>query len=198
MSELGYLMARLPRLYPDCEHRPLAVYEFLGLIPDQQHRSWCGAVLDWLGIANQEARSLQLPLPYPDAGDLPPGPDGSVNPWHNYYSRLTRLGSPPLLQRWAREDQASIVHRANYRGAESTLVRRQTPRPEIATLIETTITTLEQARAQDRNLLALRFARLDQFLYANTADAPERLYGYAIRLLLLTRLGLPLEAARAA
>ena len=198
MSDLSYLLARLPRLYPDCVHRPLAVYEFLGLIPNQQHRSWCEAVLDWLRIANQEARSLQLPLPYPDAGELRPGPDVSVNPWRVYYGRLTQLGSPPLLQRWAREDAASIVHRANYRGAESTLVRRQTPRPEVATLIETTAATLEQAREQDRALLALRFARLDQFLYANTADASERLYGYAIRLLLLTRLGLPLEAADAA
>jgi len=198
MSDLAYLMARLPKLYPDSEYRPLAVTEFLGLITDQQHRSWCGAVLDWLRIANREARALQLPLPYPDAGELPPEPDTPTNPWQNYYGRLTRLGSPPLLQRWAREDAASIVHRANFRGAESTLVRRQTPRSEIATLIETTTPTLAQAREQDRTLLALRFARLDQFLYANTVDAPERLYAYAIRLLLLTRLGLPLEVADAA
>ena len=198
MSDLAYLLARLPRLHPDCEHRPLAVAEFLGLITDQPHRSWCAAVLDWLRIANREARSLQLPLPYPDADELPPEPDAAVNPWRNYYGRLTRLGSPPLLQRWAREDEASIVHRANYRGAESTLARRQTPRSEIATLIETTATAMEQAREQDGSLLALRFARLDQFLYGNTADAPERLYAYAIRLLLLTRLGLPLEAAHAA
>jgi len=198
MSDLAYLLTRLPRLYPDCQQRPVGIAEFLGLIGDQQHRNWCAAVLDWLRIANQEARSLQLPLPFLDAGELPPDPEASMNPWRRYYGRLNRLGSPPLLRRWAREDAASIVHRANYRGTESTLVRRQTPRTEIATLIETTAASLAEAEEQDRRLLALRFVRLDQFLYGSTADAPERLYAYAIRLLLLTRLGVPLEVQHAA
>jgi hypothetical protein len=44
----------------------------------------------------------------------------------------------------------------------------------------------------------LRFVRLDQFLYGITTDAPERLYAYAIRLLLLARLGVPLEEQHAA
>lgn len=121
-----------------------------------------------------------------------------MNPWHAYYRHLSQLGTPPLLHRWAREDAASIVHRASYRGTESTLVRRQTPRTEIASLIETTPTTPEEAEQQDRRLLALRFARLDQFLYGSTTDAPERLYAYAVRLLLLARLGVPLEVQHAA
>jgi hypothetical protein len=198
MSELAYLLARLPRLYPDSPSRPVGVAEFLGLIGDQQHRSWCAAVLDWLRIANREARSLQLPLPFPDAGEMLPDPEASMNPWRRYYGRLIRLGSPPLLRRWATEDAASIVHRASYRGAESTLVRRQTPRAEIAALIETTPATLLEAEQQDRRLLAFRFARLDQFLYASTSDTPEHLYAYAIRLLLLSRLGVPLEEQHAA
>jgi hypothetical protein len=198
MSELAYLLARLPRLYPDCQQRPVGVAEFLGLIGDQQHRGWCAAVLDWLQIANREARSLQLPLPFPDAGELPTEAEAPMNPWRSYYRRLNRLGSPPLLRRWAREDAAGIVHRANYRGTESTLVRRQTPRTEVATLIETTPATLEEAAEQDRSLLALRFLRLDQFLYGSAADAPDRLYAYAIRLLLLVRLGVPLEVEHAA
>ncbi len=198
MPDLAYLLARLPRLYPDCQQRPVGIAEFLGLIGDPQHRGWCAAVLDWLRIANREAHSLQLPLPFPDAGELPPDTDASINPWRNYYSRLDRLGSPPLLRRWAREDAASIVHRANYRGAESTLLRRQTPRAEIATLIEASPASLEKAEEQDRRLLDFRFVRLDQFLYDATEDAPERLYAYAIRLLLLTRLGVPLEVAHAA
>lgn len=198
MSELAYLLTRLPRLYPDSHLRPVGIAEFLGLIGDQQHRSWCAAVLEWLRIANQEARSLQLPLPFPDAGELPPDPEKPVNPWRGYYARLTRLGSPPLLQRWAREDAASIVHRANYRGTDPTLARRQTPRAEVASLIETTPASLQEAEQQDRRLLALRFARLDQFLYGCTSDAPERLYSYAIRLLLLTRLGVPLDEHHAA
>lgn len=198
MSELGYLLARLPTLYPDSQVRPVGVGEFLGLIGDHQHRHWCAAVLEWLCIANREARSLQLPLPYPDAGELPPDPGASMNPWHGYYRHLSQLSTPPLLRRWAREDAASIAHRAIYRGTESTLVRRQTPRSEIASLIETTPATPEEAAQQDQRLLALRFARLDQFLYGSTADAPERLYAYAIRLLLLARLGVPLEAQHAA
>lgn len=198
MSDLAYLLARLPRLYPDCQQRPVGIAEFLGLIGDQQHRFWCAAVLDWLRIANQEARSLQLPLPFPDAGELSPDPDAVMNPWRRYYGRLNRLGSPPLLRRWAREDAASIVHRANYRGTESTLIRRQTPRTEIATLIESPAVSLEEAEQQDRRLLALRFVRLDQFLYGITTDSPERLYAYAIRLLLLARLGVPLEVQHAA
>ena len=198
MSDLAYLLARLPRLYPDCQQRPVGIAEFLGLIGDQQHRFWCAAVLDWLRIANQEARSLQLPLPFPDAGELSADPDAAMNPWRRYYGRLNRLGSPSLLRRWAREDAASIVHRANYRGTESTLIRRQTPRTEIATLIESPAASLEEAEQQDRRLLALRFVRLDQFLYGITTDAPERLYAYAIRLLLLARLGVPLEVQHAA
>ena len=197
MSDLAYLLARLPRLYPDCQYRPVGIAEYLGLIGEQQHRSWCIAVLDWLRIAYREARSLQLPLPFPDAGELAPDPDASMNPWRKYYDRLNRLGTPPILRRWAREDAASIAHRANYRGTESTLIRRQTPRAEIATLIETTTASLEEAEQQDRRLLALRFARLDQFLYGAAVDAPERLYAYAIRLLLLARLGVPLEVNHA-
>ena len=198
MSDLAYLLARLPRLYPDSQLRPVGVAEFLGLIGDQQHRRWCAAVLEWLRIANREARALQLPLPFPDAGELPPDPEAPLNPWHGYYRNLNQLDTPPLLRRWAREDAASIVHRASYRGTESTLVRRQTPRTEIATLIETTPATLEEAEQTDRRLLALRFARLDQFLYGSTDAAPERLYAYAIRLLLLARLGVPLELPDAA
>jgi hypothetical protein len=198
MADLAYLMARLPALYPDSRLRPVGVGEFLGLIGDQRHRHWCATVLEWLRIANREARSLQLPLPFPDAGELPPEPEASMNPWHGYYRQLGQLGTPPLLRRWAREDAASIVHRAIYRGTESTLVRHQTPRSEIASLIETTPATLEEAEQQDRGLLALRFARLDQFLYGSTSDAPERLYAYAIRLLLLARLGVPLEVKHAA
>ena len=198
MPDLGYLLARLPTLHPDSALRPVGVGEFLGLIGDQQLRHWCGAVLEWLRIANCEARSLQLPLPFPDAGESPPDPAASMNPWHGYYRRLGQLGTPLLLRRWAREDAASIVHRALYRGTESTLVRHQTPRSEIASLIETSPATPQEAEQQDRRLLALRFARLDQFLYGNTADAPERLYAYAIRLLLLARLGVPLEARHAA
>jgi hypothetical protein len=198
MSELAYLLTRLPRLYPDSQLRPVGVAEFLGLIADQYHRAWCTAVLDWLRIANREARSLQLPLPFPDAGELPPDPEASMNPWRGYYGRLNRLGSPPLLRRWAREDAAGIVHRANYRGTESTLSRRQTPRAEVAALIETTPATLLEAQEQDRRLLAFRFVRLDQFLYGTTTDSPERLYAYAIRLLLLARLGVPLEVQHAA
>ena len=57
--------------------------------------------------------------------------------------------------------------------------------------------SLEEAEQQDRRLLALRFARLDQFLYGAAVDAPERLYAYAIRLLLLARLGVPLEVNHA-
>ena len=198
MSELAYLLTRLPRLYPDSQLRPVGVAEFLGLIGDQYHRGWCAAVLDWLRIANQEARSLQLPLPFPDAGELPPDPEASTNPWRGYYRRLNQLGTPPLLRRWAREDAASIVHRANYRGTESTLIRRQTPRAEIAALIETTPASLLEAEQQDRRLLEFRFTRLDHFLYGSTTDAPERLYAYAIRLLLLARLGVPLEVQHAA
>jgi hypothetical protein len=198
MSELGYLLARLPALYPDSQLRPVGVGEFLGLIGNQLHRHWCATVLEWLRIANREARSLQLPLPFPDAGELPPDADASMNPWHGYYRHLSELGTPPLLRRWAREDAASIVHRAIYRGTESTLVRNQTPRSEIASIIETTPATPQEAEQQDRRLLALRFARLDQFLYGSTADAPERLYAYSIRLLLLARLGVPLEAQHAA
>jgi hypothetical protein len=197
MSELAYLLTRLPRLYPDSHQRPVGVAEFLGLIGNQQHRNWCAAVLDWLRIANQEARSLQLPLPFPDAGELPPDPEASTNPWRGYYARLNLLGAPPLLRRWAREDAASIVHRANYRGTEATLARRQTPRAEIASLIETQPATLLEAEQQDRRLLAFRFARLEQFLYGSTTDTPERLYAYAIRLLLLARLGVPLEEQHA-
>ena len=198
MSDLAYLMARLPRLYPDALVRPVGIAEFLGMIGDPHLRGWCTAVLDWLRIANREARSLQLPLPFPDAGELPPDPEASMTPWHAYYRYLNRLETPPLVRRWAREDAASIVHRANYRGTESTLVRRQTPRAEIATLIETSSTTLEEAEEQDRHLLALRYARLDQFMFGHAGDAPERLYAYAIRLLLLTRLGVPLEVQDAA
>jgi hypothetical protein len=174
------------------------VGEFLGMIIDQEQRAWCAAVLDWLHIANQEARSLQLPQPFPDAGESPAATEAPLNPWRAYYRRLDRLGSPPLVRRWAREDAASIVHRANYRGAESSLARRQTPRAEVATLIETSPATLKEAEEQDRRLLALRFLRLDQFLYGCTADSPDRLYAYAIRLLLLVRLGVPLEVKRAA
>lgn len=198
MADLAYLLARLPTLYPDSQLRPVGVAEFLGMIADPQHRHWCAAVLDWLRIANQEARALQLPLPFPDAGEPPPAAESPMNPWHDYYRQLNQLDTPPLLRRWAREDAASIVHRANYRGSESTLARRQTPRAEIATLIETTPATLEEAQEQDRRLLALRFVRLDQFLYGSTSDAPQRLYAYAIRLLLLARLGVPLEAQHAA
>jgi hypothetical protein len=198
MSELAYLLSRLPTLYPDSRVRPLGVAEFLELIGDQQHRRWCAAVLEWLRIANAEAHALQLPLPFPDAGESPHDPDAPANWWHGYYRQLNQLGTPPIVRRWAREDAASIVHRANYRGVESTLIRRQTPRTEIATIIETTPATLEEADQQDRRLLALRFVRLDQFLYGSTPDAPERLYAYAIRLLLLARLGVPLEVHNAA
>ena len=55
-----------------------------------------------------------------------------------------------------------------------------------------------EAEEQDRSLLALRYARLDQFMFGHAGDAPERLYAYAIRLLLLTRLGVPLEVQDAA
>lgn len=198
MSDLAYLLARLPRLYPDAQARPVGIAEFLDMIAEPQLRYWCTAVLAWLQIANREARTLQLPLPFPDAGELPQEPDVAMNPWHVYYRHLNRMETPPLIRRWAREDAASIVHRANYRGTESTLVRRQTPRAEIATMIETSPATLEEADEQDRRLLALRYVRLDQFLYGHTANAPERLYAYAIRLLLLTRLGAPLEVTHAA
>lgn len=77
-------------------------------------------------------------------------------------------------------------------------MRRQTPRSEIASLIEMTPANLQESEQLDRRLLALRFARLDQFLYGSTTDAPERLYAYAIRLLLLARLGVPLEIQHAA
>lgn len=198
MPDLAYLLARLPTLYPDSRVRPVGVTEFLGMISDPLHRHWCAAVLEWLRIANGEARALQLPPPFPDAGEPAAASESPVSPWHSYYRELNRLDTPPLLRRWSREDAASIVHRANYRGSESTLVRRQTPRAEIATLIETTPASLEEAQQQDRRLLALRFVRLDQFLYGDAADAPERLYAYAIRLLLLARLGVPLEAQHAA
>ena len=198
MSELGYLLGRLPRLYADSQIRPVGVTEFLGMISNWQHRGWCAAVLDWLLIANGEARALQLPLPFPDAGELAPDPDASMNPWRGYYRRLNRLGSPPIIRRWAREDAASIVHRAKFRGTESTLTPHQIPRTEVAALIETTPATLEQAEQTDRRLLHLRFVRLDQFLYGSDTDSPERLYAYAIRLLLMARLGIPLEAQHAA
>ena len=198
MSDLAYLMARLPRLYADSQLRPVAVTDFLAMIGDFEHRFWCAAVLDWLRIANGEARTLQLPLPFADAGELAPDPDASMNPWRGYYRRLNRLGSPPIIRRWAREDAASIVHRAKFRGTESTLTRRQTPRTEVATLIETTPASLEDAEDIDRRLLDLRFVRLDQFLYGSDTDSPERLYAYAIRLLLMARLGIPMEAQHAA
>ena len=76
MADLAYLLARLPTLYPDSQLRPVGVAEFLGMIADPQHRHWCAAVLDWLRIANQEARALQLPLPFPDAGEPPPAARG--------------------------------------------------------------------------------------------------------------------------
>jgi hypothetical protein len=47
MSDLAYLLARLPRLYADCQQRPVGIAEFLGLIGDQQHRDWCAAILEW-------------------------------------------------------------------------------------------------------------------------------------------------------
>jgi hypothetical protein len=198
MSDLAYLLVRLPRLYPDSVARPVGIAEFLGMIGDQYHRLWCANVLDWLLLANREARSLQLPLPFPDAGEAAPELDSTINPWRAYYRRLDRLGSPALIRRWAREDAAGIVHRASFRGAETTLVRRQTPRSEIGVLIETRPASLQDAERLDRHLLALRFARLDQFLYPCSGDAPEHLYAYAIRLLLLARLGAPLEGQYAA
>lgn len=198
MSDLAYLLARLPRLYPDSAARPVGVAEFLGMIGDQTHRQWCAYVLDWLLLANSEALALQLPLPFADAGEAIPDLDSTINPWRAYYRRLNLLDTPPLIRRWAREDAAGIVHRASYRGTETTLVRRQTPRSEIGTLIETTPASLQDAERTDRQLLALRFARLDQFLYASASDAPDHLYSYAIRLLLLARLGVPLEEQYAA
>lgn len=198
MSDLAYLLGRLPRLYADSQVRPVGVTEFLGMVSNFEHRTWCTAVLDWLRIANGEARALQLPLPFADAGELAPDPEASTNPWRGYYRRLNRLGVPAIIRRWAREDAASIVHRAKFRGTESTLTPRQIPRTEVATLIETTPASLEEAEQIDLRLLDLRFVRLDQFLYSSGTDSPERLYAYAIRLLLMARLGIPLEAQHAA
>lgn len=198
MADLAYLMARLPPLAATDKARPLGAAEFLSLLNEQHHRRWCGAVLAWLGLANREAASLQLPLPFPDAEELTDVADGKTDPWIGYYQVLTDLTAPELIRAWAREDQTVIAYRARWRGTESVLYRRSVPCNDLAALVESQPASLPEAVAQDRRVIGFEFSRLGQALFGVAPDSPLRLYAYAIRLLLQARAGIGVEVPHAA
>ena len=187
-----YLLARLPTLYADALRRPCTVDGFLRLVREADTRRWCAALLAWLGIANAEAQHLGLPLPYPDA----PVAEGVEAPgsaaWRAYYRRLQTLDAPPLLRAWAAEDAAVIAQRARLAGADAGLEAGPVRAETHALLAAAASAPFEAAAAGDRQYLDAVFRRLDQRVAAVAPDAAVRVYAYAIRLLLLARLGIPL------
>lgn len=196
MSNVGYLLARLPRLYPDTPARPMGARRFLALLGDRNLQHVCASVLDWLATANWEAQSLHLPLPFADAGVATAGGQAPMAVWRNYYQRLARLDTPVLVRRWAAEDRAMITRRATDRGGSIELKARGAIANELAQSAGTR--KLTAALQEDRQTLATVFARIDQHLYGCDNFADDHIYAYAIRLLMLARIGVPEEVSHAA
>jgi hypothetical protein len=189
----AYLLARLPPLYPDTTQRPCSVDEFLSLVLDPAARRWCADLLAWLALANAEAQGLGLPLPYPDAPVAEPTGTSGSPAWRAYYRRLLSIDAPPLLRVWAAEDAAAVAQRARLGGTDAGLELAPV-RAELHPLLASADTApLDAAAAVDRQYLDYVFRRLEQHVAAAAPDAEVRVFAYAIRLLLLTRIGTPLE-----
>jgi hypothetical protein len=197
MTSVDYLLARLPPLDPDLVALPIGPEEFSDLILDGDIRFWASGVLDWLRIANWCSNHRNLPVPFPYVKSEPSSPVG-LHPWREYYDRHSAIHAPDLVRAWAREDAALVSARARVGGRDLALQVRHTLEPRMQILVSGAAGTIEAAAAQDAKLTRLSFQWLNERVFCRARDSEDLIYVYAIKLLLLARVGRRIEASDAA
>jgi len=197
MTSVDYLLARLPPLAPDLVELPIGPEEFSDLILDGDVRFWASGVLDWLRIANWCSDQRDLPLPFPDARKEPSSPVG-LDPWREYYDRHSAIHAPDLVRAWAREDAALVSARARLAGRDLALQVRHTLEPRMQVLVSGAVGSIGAAADQDARLTRLGFQWLDERVFCRGRDSDDLIYAYAMKLLLLARVGRRIEASDAA
>ena len=189
MSDNGYLIARLPSISLTDTHLKEGPEDFLVLIKDSSVDVdiWCTRIIDWLRIANWQCEQDKLPLPFKDCGTKPVTTTES-NPWLAYFETLVSSdNAPKLIAEWARLDAALLVYRSETPFAFSFDVALPN---EFRPVCEGQIQTIEEAKMVDYVLAEKFFAYLDAYQYELGTYDNEQIYMYAIKLLILTRLGI--------
>ncbi len=197
MAQTGYLLRRLPPLFPELGSLPIGPETFHDLLLDGDLTYWAGGVLDWLRIANRQHVRRNLPPPYPDARSQP-RMAWSDDAWAAYYDRYTAISAPALLRGWMLEDSALANARATANGRAPLLTARVPVDRRLEGLIHADAAAPVEAAQRDRATAAFHFHWLDEHTFTAGPEAPERLYAYAVKLLVLLRNGLRLERDEAA
>lgn len=197
MANIGYLLGRLPPLTRDAARLPIGPEEFSDLILEKRLAVWAAGVLDWLRIANWHSVRRKRPPPYPDASSTPmlAWPDEA---WAAYYGFFSAISAPALLREWTLEDGVAMSARAAAGGRAMGLPAGRSLNRRLEGLIQPATTSLANAAARDARIMQFCFDWLDERVFSAGPDSAERIYAYAIKLLLLARGGARCEHSDAA
>ena len=197
MAEIGYLLGRLPPITAEDAYLVIDPEEFAGLILDQRIRFWASGVLDWLRIANWQSVQRKLPAPFPDVAATPEL-TWSGDPWAAYFARFASISAPAVVRDWTMQDMALIAARAASGGRTLGFVRGGQLSPRVENLLAAPAVALAPATARDVKLLNAGFDWLDDRMFCTDPDSADRVYVYALKLMLLVRHGRRLEHSEVA
>ncbi len=197
MTQIGYLLRRLPPLFPELAAVPIGPEAFHDLLLDGELEYWAGGVLDWLRIANRQHVARNLPPPYPDARSEPrtAWPDDA---WAAYYDRYTAITAPAILRGWMLEDIAATNARATVNGRAPLMATALPVDQRLDGLLQADAASPGEAARRDAATATFHFHWLDEHTFTAGPEAPERIHVYAVKLLVLLRNGLRLERDEAA